>query len=108
MKHEGTDLTPTLNNEWMYQTLWVEDLVSDDEPDAKTVWRHVLRNDCYVKSERQHIASHLLKDSDFRNMTTRLYIQKEKNNKLHGRFVSNYELTDLLTRANLHNFTAEL
>ena len=52
MKHEGTALTSTLNNEWMFKKLWVEDLVSDDEPDAKTIWRYVLRSNCYVKSER--------------------------------------------------------
>jgi hypothetical protein len=108
MKHEGTDFTPTLNNEWMYHMIWAEDLVSDEEPDAKTVWRYVLRNECYVKSERQHIERHLLKDGDFRNITKRLYLQKENNNKLYRRFVSNYELKDLFTRANLHNFIAEL
>ena len=48
MKHEGTALTSTLNNEWMFKKLWVEDLVSDDEPDAKTIWRYVLRSNCYV------------------------------------------------------------
>ena len=108
MKHEGNYTTRSLDNEWMNLMLWVEDLVSDEEPDAKTVWRYVLRNDCYVKSERQHIERHLLKDSDFRNITTRLYLQKENNNKLYGRFVSNYELNDLLTRANLHNFIVKL
>ena len=108
MKHEGNILTDTLNNEYMYHMLWVEDFASDEEPDAKTVWRYVHRNDCYVKSERQHIPSHLLKDSDFRNITTRLYIQKESNNRLHGKFVSNYEWNDLKNRASLQDFTVEL
>jgi hypothetical protein len=108
MKHKGTPLTSTLNNEWMFKKLWVEDLVSGDEPDAKTIKRYVLRSECYVKSDRQHIAPHNLKDSDFRNISTRLYIQKEKNSKLHGHFVSNYEWNDLVTRSNLHNFTVEL
>jgi hypothetical protein len=108
MKHEGTDFTPTLNNEWMYHMIWAEDLVSDEEPDAKTVWRYVLRNDCYVKSDRQHIPSHLLKDSDFRDISKRLYLQKEKNSKLHGYFVSNFEWNDRSNRADLHTFIVEL
>lgn len=102
-KKEARPTTPDLNGNWSDTIVWTQDFINDNF-DGQIKYTFLPRNECYVKSDCQHIHEDDLREEHFRSVSRRVYLQQTDNMAKHGKFLTNYLLERELEKANLQEF----
>lgn len=91
MKKEAPVIVANLEGGFSVDTILAEDFVNDDV-NGKTKHQNIPRAYCYVKEDVQDKLDTNLNHKDYRKCSIRVWKQKEKNLRLHGKFMTNYDL----------------
>lgn len=83
--------------------VWAWCFKSNDS-EGQLIKRHIPMTNVYVNENTQDIPDDKFRKADLRKFHVDVWNQKAKNFEKHGKFMTNYELREYFSRADLNNF----
>jgi len=80
---------------------------ANGDPDAKIIRKHIPKAHVYVAPNTQDIPDDQFRKVDLRAWHVDVWNQKVKNRDSFGKFMTNYEIREFLSKSNLSAFLGE-